>query len=91
MKLSAREMLLRPMWLLLVLCVAFWSTSAGAAEADAAAGGEEEEEAEKSPDRHLAMALSPAAQKTVDKYMNIVLADPRNEYAFQQVYETYES
>ena len=91
MKLSTREMLLRPMWLLLVLWVAFWSTSAGAAEADAAAGGEEEEEAEKSPDRHLAMALSPAAQKTVDKYMNIVLADPRNEYAFQQVYETYES
>ncbi|MBI2194989.1 MAG: PQQ-binding-like beta-propeller repeat protein [Planctomycetes bacterium] len=36
-------------------------------------------------------ALSPSAQKAVERYMNLVLEDPRNEFAFEQVYSTYES
>lgn len=43
------------------------------------------------PDKPPETALSPEAQKTVDKYMNLVLEDPRNEFAFDQVYATYES
>ncbi|MDP6111577.1 MAG: tetratricopeptide repeat protein [Planctomycetota bacterium] len=37
------------------------------------------------------LALSEEAQKVADKYMNIILEDPRNEFAFEQVYQVYES
>ena len=37
------------------------------------------------------MTLSEAAQKEVNKYMNLILEDPRNEFAFEQVYRIYES
>jgi tetratricopeptide (TPR) repeat protein len=37
------------------------------------------------------LSLSAEAQKIADKYMNIILEDPRNEFAFEQVYQVYES
>jgi len=42
-------------------------------------------------DKPIEMALSAASQKKVEKYMNLVLGDPQNEFAFGQVYEIYES
>lgn len=37
------------------------------------------------------LALSEEAQQIADKYMNIILEDPRNEFAFELVYQVYES
>jgi len=42
-------------------------------------------------DKPREMTLSAAAQKAVAKYMDIILDDPRNEFAFDQVYSIYES
>ena len=49
------------------------------------------EQSEELSDKPPEMALSAAAQKRVEKFMNLVLDDPRNEFAFEQVYEIYES